>query len=205
MGLNRNIRNFLAVSAFALMGAAYAGEPSPDAEVKSATDEVLAIMAQTSDVRALLNLAETKVVPHFDFRRMAQLAAGRVWGQANAEQQDRIAAAFQHLLVRTYTQAIASSRQAKTAVVVRPTQVDAGSTEATVRTTINEPGRRPIAVNYRMERGPSGWKVVDVVVENISLVTNYREWFSGQYQNGGIDAVIRALDGKNRAAAEAAT
>lgn len=203
MGLNRNIRTFLAVSAIALMGTVYASESSPDAEVKSATDEVLAIMAQTSDVRTLLNLAETKVVPHFDFRRMAQLAAGRIWIQANAEQQDRLTAAFKHLLVRTYTQAIASSRQAKTAVVVQPARVDAGSAEATVRTTVSEPGRRPIAVNYRMERSTGGWKVVDVMVENISLVTNYREWFVAQYQNGGIDAVIRALDGKNRAAAEA--
>lgn len=202
MGLKQNIRNFLTVSAFALMGAAYAGEASPDLAVKSTTDEVLAVRARTSDVRALTELAETKVTPHFDFRRMAQLAAGRVWGQADTAQQERLTAEFQHLLVRTYTQALASSQHAKANVTVQPTRVEASSTETLVRTTISEPGRKPIAVNYRMERGPGGWKVVDVVVENISLVTNYREWFAAQSQKGGVEGVIKALADKNRAAAE---
>lgn len=200
MSVKRNIRNFLAVSAFALMGAAYASETSPDMEVKGATDEVLAVMAGKSDARALTELAESKVVPHFDFRRMTQLAAGRIWSQADARQQDRLTEEFQHLLVRTYTQALASSQHVKANVAIQPAPVAADSAETVVRTSVSEPGRKPIAINYRMERGASGWKVVDVIVENISLVTNYRGWFVSQSQNGGIEAVIKALTEKNRAA-----
>lgn len=201
MSYKRNIRNFLAVSAFALMGAASASEASPDIEVKNATEEVLSVMGRKSDARSLAELAETKVVPHFDFRRMTQLAAGRVWAQADARQQDRLTEEFKHLLVRTYTQALASSQHAKANVAVQPAQVAADSNETLVRTTVSEPGRKAMAVNYRMERGSGGWKVVDVVVENISLVTNYRDWFLSQAQNGGIEAVIKALTDKNRAAA----
>lgn len=202
MSLGQNIRNFLAVSAIALLGTAYASEAAPDVEVKNATDEVLAVMGRTSDVRALAELAESKVVPHFDFRRMAQLAAGRVWTQADAGQQERLAAEFQHLLVRTYTQALASSQHARANIVVQPARLESGGDEAVVRTTVSEPGRKPIAVDYRMEHGTTGWKVVDVVVENISLVTNYREWFATQSQKGGVEGVIKALADKNRAAGE---
>lgn len=201
MALKLNIRNFLAVSAFALMGAAFAGDASPDMEVKTATEEVLAVMAGKPDARALTELAETKVVPHFDFRRMAQLAAGRVWRQADAQQQAKLTEEFQHLLVRTYTQSLASSQHAKASVAVQPARVEAGSSEAVVRTTVSEAGRKPIAVDYRMEKGAAGWKVIDVVVENISLVTNYRDWFVTQSQNGGVDGVIKALAEKNRAVA----
>lgn len=202
MGLKRNIRNFLAISAIAMMGAASASESSPDMEVKSATEDVLAVMASTSDVKALSQLAETKVVPRFDFRRMTQLAAGRVWLQADARQQEQLTEEFQHLLVRTYTRALASSQHTKASVVVQPAHVEGSSGETVVRTTVSEAGRKPIAVNYRMERSPAGWKVIDVVVENISLVTNYRDWFISQSQNGGVDAVIKALAEKNRAAGE---
>lgn len=202
MSLKTNIRSFLAVSAFALMGAATGAESPPEVEIKATTDEVLAVMARKADARALSELAESKVVPHFDFRRMTQLAAGRVWQQASATQQETLTQEFQHLLVRTYTRALASTQHDKANVAIQPSRTEQGSNETTVRTTVTEPGRKPIAINYRMERNGSGWKVVDVVVENISLVTNYRDWFASQAQAGGVDGVIKALAEKNRAAAE---
>lgn len=202
MSLKTNIRSFLAVSAFALIGAATGAEAPPEVEIKATTDEVLAVMARKPDARALSELAEAKVVPHFDFQRMTQLAAGRVWNQANPTQQQAMTQEFQHLLVRTYTRALASTQHDKANVAVQPSRTDPAGSEATVRTTVTEPGRKPIAINYRMEKNGSGWKVVDVVVENISLVTNYRDWFASQAQAGGVDGVIKALAEKNRAAAE---
>lgn len=203
MAFKRTLRSFLAVSAVALLGTAY-GADSPDAEVRAATEDVLAVIAKSPDQRALREAAETKVVPRFDFRRMTQLAAGRVWTQASPKQQEALTAEFQHLLVRTYTKALSTTSHAKAAVVVQPARVEEGSNETTVRTTVTEPGRKAVAINYRMEKNGSDWKVVDVVVENISLVTNYRDWFASQAQNGGVDGVINALAAKNKAAAEAA-
>lgn len=204
MVIKRTLRSFLAVSALALLGSAYGAGNAPDAAVRSATEDVLAVIAKTPDPRTLRETAETKVVPHFDFRRMTQLAAGRVWAQASAQQQDALTSEFQHLLVRTYTKALSSGSHANAAVTVQPARVDDGSSEATVRTTVTEPGRKPVAINYRMEKAGADWKVVDVVVENISLVTNYRDWFASQAQSGGVDGVIRALADKNKAATAAA-
>lgn len=200
--LKRSLRKFLAVSALALLGTAHAAGSPPDAEVKAATDEILAVIASAPDAKTLSQLAEAKVVPHFDFRRMTQLAAGRVWSRASPEQQDALTREFQHLLVRTYALAVAATQHSRAKVAVKPAQVADDSSETTVRTTVSEPGRPPLAIDYRMERSGGGWKVVDVTVDNISLVTNYRNWFASEAQSGGVEGVIRALAQKNRASAE---
>lgn len=199
--LKRNLRQFLAISAIALIGGAHAAGSPPDAEVRAATEEVLAVIASAPDVRTLGKLAESKVVPRFDFRRMTQLAAGRIWSRASPEQQEQLTGEFQQLLVRTYTQALVASSHARAKVAVQPARVAEGATETTVRTTVSEPGRPPLAIDYRMAQSAGNWKVVDVTVDNISLVTNYRNWFADQAQNGGVDGVIRALAEKNRASA----
>lgn len=200
--LKRTLRQFLAVSALALIGGAHAAGSPPDVEIKAATDEILAVIASAPDAKALGRLAEAKVVPRFDFRRMTQLAAGRVWARATPEQQEQLAGEFQHLLVRTYTLALAATSHSRARVAVQPARVPDGASEATVRTTVSEPGRPPLAIDYRMEQGSAGWKVVDVTVDNISLVTNYRGWFADQAQAGGVDGVIRALADKNRTSAD---
>lgn len=202
--LKRTLRQFLAISALALIGATHAAAIPPDVEVKETTEAVLAVIASSPDAKALAKVAEAKVVPRFDFRRMTQLAAGRVWTQASTTQQDQLAREFQQLLVRTYTQALAAAQHARAKVAVKPARIAEGSAEATVRTTVTEPGRPPVAIDYRMEQQAEAWKVVDVTVDNISLVTNYRNWFTSQAQSGGIDGVIRALAEKNRANAQTA-
>lgn len=203
MILQRCRYTLASLGAIALIGSVQAGVP-PEQEIRTATEEVLEVVAKNADQRTINELAETRIVPRFDFRRMTQLAAGRVWTQANAQQQEALAREFQHLLVRTYTRAITSTSHARANVVVQAARIEDGSDETVVRTTVAEPGRKPIAINYRMERTGGNWKVVDVVVENISLVTNYREWFSAQAKAGGIDGLIGALAEKNRAAAEKA-
>lgn len=201
--LKRTLRQFLALSAMALIGTAGAATP-PDLEVKETTEAVLAVIASQPDAKTLGKVAEAKVVPHFDFRRMTQLAAGRVWTQASPAQQDQLAREFQQLLVRTYTQALAAAQHARAKVAVKPARIADGGAETTVRTTVTEPGRPAVAIDYRMEQQADAWKVVDVTVDNISLVTNYRNWFASQVQSGGVDGVIRALAEKNRANGEKA-
>ena len=199
--LKRSLRKFLAVSALALVGSAHAAGAPPDLEVKAATDEILAVIASAPDAKTLGQLAESKVVPHFDFRRMTQLAAGRVWSRASPEQQEQLTQEFQHLLVRTYTLALATTQHTRAKVAVMPVRIPEGSSEATVRTTVSEPGRPSLAIDYRMEQNAGAWKVVDVTVDNISLVTNYRNWFASEAQSGGVEGVVRALADKNRASA----
>ena len=196
----RNIRQFLALSAIAIAGAVGAADTAPEAVVRETTSDVLAAIANNPAPATLRQVAESKVVPHFDFRKMTQLAAGRVWNQATPEQQTQLVGEFQRLLVRSYTQSLGAANHSAAKVAVQPSPVS-GSDETTVRTTVTEPGRRPVAIDYRMAKSDGNWKVVDVMVENISLVTNYRDWFATRAKEGGVEAVIRSLSEKNRQSA----
>jgi phospholipid transport system substrate-binding protein len=81
-------------------------------------------------------------------------------------------------------------------------QVKSGQDDVTVRTVVREPGRQPIAIDYRMALRGGSWKVYDVVVENLSLVTNYRGSFASEIARSGIDGLIKTIESKNRKIAE---
>ena len=174
-----------------------AQERAPDALVKNAVNEVLGVIKQNRDQSTLIDLAEKKVVAHFDFRQMTQLALGRSWSQATPAQQDALERAFRTLLVRTYTAALSQS-SGETRVEVKPVVLKAGDAETVVRTLAYEPGRKPVQIDYRMRNASGGWKVFDVVVENLSLVTNYRSSFQSEVARTGIDGLIRTIEAKNQ-------
>jgi phospholipid transport system substrate-binding protein len=168
---------------------------TPDAIVKATTDEVLAAIKQTKDQKQLITIAEQKVLPRFDFKRMTQLAVGRSWNQATPQQQQALENAFRTLLVRTYTAALSQS-SGDTKVDIKPASTDGG--EATVRTMVSEPGRKPFSIDYRMSNSGGDWKVYDVVVENLSLVTNYRGSFQSEIARSGIDGLIKVIEERNQ-------
>jgi len=174
-----------------------AQELAPDALVKAMVNEVIAVIGQNKDPRALADLAEKKVIAQFDFKRMTQLAVGRSWSQASAAQQDALERAFRTLLVRTYSTALSQS-SGKTQVEVKSPNLAPGDSETMVRTVVSEPGRKPFVIDYRMSKAPGGWKVYDVVVENLSLVTNYRSSFQSEVSRSGIDGLIKAIEAKNQ-------
>jgi len=175
---------------------------APDALVRSTVDEVLTVIRQNNDKQALRQLAEQRVLPHFDFRRMTQLAMGPAWRQANPEQQQALEDGFRTLLVNTYTNALSGSAAGKQTVEVKPVQVKPDANDVTVKTMAKEPGRQPVAINYHMARSAGGWKVYDVVVEDLSLVTNYRASFASEVSRSGIDGLIKVLGEKNRTLAK---
>jgi phospholipid transport system substrate-binding protein len=170
--------------------------------VKSTADDVLAVIRTTKDKRALREAAEKKVLPHFDFRAMTQLAVGRYWREASPAQQKALIDNFRTLLVNTYTTSLnAANVSSAEGVDVKPVETK-GQNDVIVRTTVKASGRQPIPVDYRMQKGPDGWKVYDVIVENLSLVTNYRSSFASEIQRSGIDGLIKALETKNRELAQ---
>ncbi|HYH41713.1 MAG TPA: ABC transporter substrate-binding protein [Burkholderiales bacterium] len=176
---------------------ATAAELTPDALVKSTTDEVLSVIRTTKDKVALRKAAEQKVLPHFDFRAMTQLAVGQHWRQASPEQQKALEDAFRTLLVNTYTASMNVASTGKESVEVRPVDLKPGDNDVVVRTVIRTANRQPIPVDYRMTKGPNGWKIYDVIVENLSLVTNYRSSFASEIGRTGIDGLVKALQAKN--------
>ena len=181
---------------------ASAAEVAPDALVKSTVDEVLAAIRQTKDKQALRQIAEQKVLTHFDFKRMTQLAVGRAWRDASPAQQEALENGFRTLLVNTYTSALTVSATGGEAVDVKPVKIAPGQNEVTVKTTVKDAGKQVIPVDYRLEKSGEAWKVTDVVVENLSLVTNYRSSFASEVARSGIDGLIKVLDEKNRTIAK---
>lgn len=179
--------------------------PAPDALIKSTVDEVLAIIRQDKDIRTgnqqkIIELVEAKVLPHFDFTRMTRLAVGKHWRTASPEQRKSLETEFSNLLVRTYTKAFSVYRDQ--AIEIKPVKMADGATDVTVKTVIVKPGTPAIPVNYDMERTAAGWKVYDLAIEGVSLVTSYRGMFSDQIQQSGIDGLIKVLAEKNQAASE---
>jgi phospholipid transport system substrate-binding protein len=183
--------------------AAVAADVTPDAVVTSTVNEVLMVIKQNKDKHALRELAEQKVVPHFDFKRMTQLAVGPAWRQANPAQQQALENSFRALLVNTYASALSLSSSGNQTVEVKPAQLQAGQDDVMVKTVVKDSGKEPVMIDYHMAKGADGWKVFDVVVENLSLVTNYRGTFASEISRSGIDGLIKVLEEKNRTLAKA--
>ncbi|MDR2240503.1 MAG: ABC transporter substrate-binding protein [Zoogloeaceae bacterium] len=178
---------------------------APDELVKTVADEVLDIIRKDNDIKAgntqrVVELIEQKVLPHFDFSRMAALAVGKDWRQATPEQQQTLTAEFRDLLVRTYSNALAAYKDET--IDFRPFKMQPDETDVVVRTQINQPGaRQPIKLDYSLEKSGNVWKVYDVTVADVSLVTSYRSSFATEIRNGGIDGLIKALQSKNSSTA----
>lgn len=175
--------------------------PGPDALAKSVTDDVLTVIRADKDIQSgnqkkLLELVEAKVLPHFSFPRMTQLAMGRNWRTANPEQQKKLIGEFRTLLVRTYTTAFTQYKNQT--VEYRPVRMAAGDTEVVVQSLIKQNSGPPIAVDYSMEKTDAGWKVFNMKIEGISLIENYRNSFNTEIQKNGVDGLIAALADKNR-------
>lgn len=194
----KNLIIALLLAAVSLLAPVAQAQQAPDALVRSTVDEVLGILKQNSDRRALQDIVEKKVLPHFDFRAMTQLAMGRAWRDATPAQQKALESAFRTLLVRTYTTALAETAGVERRVEVKLVQLKPGEDYTTVRTLVREPGRQPLAIDYRMTLKDKAWKVTDIVAENASLVINYRSTFSNEITRSGIDGLIRVLEDKNR-------
>ncbi|MDX9951728.1 MAG: ABC transporter substrate-binding protein [Methylophilaceae bacterium] len=191
----------LALVGFSTVAAA---EVAPDVLVKKTAEEVLEIVRndkdiQNGDQKKIFDLAETKILPNFDFERVCRLVLGRNWANATDEQKAQFQKEFRSLLLRTYSSALSKYRNQT--IEYLPFRLQPEATRATVKTRILQPGGQPIGLDYALEKGPSGWKVFDIVIEDVSLVTNYRSQFSNEIrQVGGMDGLIQRLAEKNREA-----
>lgn len=190
---------FLAALFFA--NAVIAADIAPDALVKNVTNEVLEIVRKDMDIRngntkKTIDLVEAKVLPHFNFERMTRLALGREARQATPEQIKALTSEFRTLLVRTYSKALTEFRDQE--ITFKPFKMAASETDVKVRTDVRQTGGKPIALDYYLEKQAAGWKVYDLEVGGVSLVTNYRSSFSSQIQSGGIDSLIHSLQAKNK-------
>ena len=190
------------VVALSFNAAALAQEQAPDALIRQVTNEVLDIVRKDKDIQSgntkkAIDLVESKVLPNFNFTRMTQLAMARDWRKATPAQQKILTDEFHTLLVRTYAKALTEYKNQT--VHYKPFTLKAGETDVRVRTEIKQAGAgKNIELDYWLEKSATGWKVYDIEVGGISIVTNYRESFASEVRNNGIDGVIKLLQTKNK-------
>jgi len=194
-------RLFALLAGLLLMAGAGAQEIAPDALVRGVANDVLDIVRKDKDIqsgntRKAVELAEVKVLPHFNFLHMTALAVGKDWRQANPAQQKALVDEFRSLLVRTYSKALTEYRNQ--VIDFKPLKMQATDTDVTVRSLVNQPGNKPVQIDYNLEKTDRGWKVYDISVAGISLVTNYRGSFGQEISAGGIDGLIATLRTKNK-------
>jgi len=197
----RSSRKLVALLAGALLAVnVLAQQVEPEELVKKVTSEVLdAIKSdrelQAGDRKKALALAEHKVLPHVDFAKACQLAVGRSWAGASAEQRERLVKEFRTMLVRIYSNAIDTYRGQT--MKVHPVRMSPGAAEVTVRNQYFRPGAPPVPVEYAMHKTPEGWKIYDIVVEGVSLVLTYRSEFEQVSRQSGVEGLIKRLADKN--------
>ena len=195
------MKKLIALVFATLLASAVQAQEAPDVLVKQVTEEVLDIIRKDKDIqngsaKKVIELVDAKVIPHFNFKHMTALAVGKDWRKASPQQQEQLAVEFKTLLVRTYSNALTGYKNQK--VVYKPFKMNAGDVDVLVRTEVQQPGNKPVQLDYSLEKLDAGWKVYDVSVAGISLVTNYREQFGQEVRNGGIDGLIKAIATKNK-------
>lgn len=190
----------LACAAFVNLAVA---EVTPDALVKNTAEDVLAIVKKDKDIqngdqKKIFELAEEKILPNFDFDRVCRLVLGKNWAKATPEQQASFQKEFRSLMLRTYATALGKYRNQT--INYKPFRASADDKEATVKTEIVQPGGQPIGVDYTLAKNGDAWKVYDITIEGVSLVTNYRGQFNNEIRQSGLDGLIQKLADKNNAA-----
>ena len=191
----------LGMLCFSVTGFAIEG---PDELVKRTAEDVLATVKSDADIQAgnqdkIFALAEEKIVPNFNFDKVSRLVLGKNWTKATPEQKTAFQAEFRTLLIRTYATAL--SKYKNQTIDYKPLRMADGATSVSVKTAIVQPGGQPIAVDYSLEKKADAWKVYDIVIEGVSLVTNYRGQFAQEIRQNGLDSLIKKLGDKNKAAA----
>lgn len=196
---------FVGLMMFACSALAQATVPA-DVFVKSIADDVLAIVKKDKDIQngdqvKIFALAEEKIVPNFNFDHVCRLVLGKNFSKATKEQQDAFEREFRSLLIRTYASALSKYRNQT--IEYKPLRDVPDDKQVTVKTQILQPGGQPLAVDYSLEQVGDAWKVYDITIEGVSLVTNYRGQFSNEVRQGGMDGLIQKLADKNKSNATA--
>jgi phospholipid transport system substrate-binding protein len=197
---------FVAACALSFLGASgltLAADEAPEALIQRITNDTLnAIKAdkalRSGDTAKIMQLVDTQLMPHVNFRRMTSLATGPAWRKATPEQQKRLQDEFKILLVRTYSGALSQITDQE--VVVKPLRAGQEDKNLVVNTEVRGKSD-PIQLDYRLEKTPgqgAGWMIFDLNVLGVWLIENYRNQFTKEINSGGIDALIASLAARNK-------
>ncbi|MDD2724714.1 MAG: ABC transporter substrate-binding protein [Methylovulum sp.] len=187
---------FLTVAPFKLMAA---GLQAPQQAIETASAQLQSRLQEknfTKDFAKINQFVNEVINPRVDFDRIAALVLGKLWKTATIDERNRFKHEFQTLLVRTYSRAFVEFKE--WSVRFLPLDMEPGATKVVVKTEVLQPGIQPIAIDYRMALHEGQWKAYDIMIEGVSLVTNYRTTFNNEMQTkGSLNAVIDSLAKRN--------
>ena len=175
----------------------------PTTFVQQVADQALSVLkndpaVKSGDIARINQIVDQHILPYVDFQKTTRLSAGKHWRQATPEQRTALSNAFRTTLVRTYSGALTKVDDG-TAIKILPVRGDAAGNDVVVRSQVTQmTNAQPIQLDYRLEKTPSGWKIYDLNVENVWLIENYRNQFSQQISQSGIDGLIQALNKRNQ-------
>jgi phospholipid transport system substrate-binding protein len=190
----------VAMSTAVLVAPARAAVEAPDALVKRVSTDVIDSVKADKDIQAgnsrkIMDLVNSKILPYVDSDKMTAQAAGRFWRQATPEQQKQLSAEFRTLLVYTYAGALSQIKNET--IEFKPFRADPADTEVEVKSQVNLTRGEPITLNYRLSKGPQGWKIFDLNVLGAWLVETYKSTFASEIGKNGIDGLIKKLHDRN--------
>jgi phospholipid transport system substrate-binding protein len=194
-------RQLLIITTFSLLAQGAWAAVAADTFVKAIADDVLAIVKkdkeiQSGDQQKVFALAEEKILPHFNFEHVCRLVLGKNFAKASKEQQDAFQKEFRTLMLYTYASALSKYRNQT--IEYKPMKDYPDDKQVVVKTLILQPGGQPIGVDYTLEAINDSWKVYDITIEGVSLVTNYRSQFGNEIRQGSMDTLIQKLADKNK-------
>ena len=178
---------------------------APDALIKMVVTEVMATVKADPDIQKgnipkIVDLVEKKIVPYTDMRRTTEMAMGPNWKKASPEQQAQLTSEFKNLLIRTYSGALSQLRDQT--VQFKALRASPDDKEVVVKTVVLGRGD-PVPLDYRLEKTANGWKVYDMNIMGVWLVEAYRNQFSNQISQNGIDGLVKFLQDRNKQLASA--
>ena len=193
---------YVLLASLALIPSAVMASVGPEELVKQTSEKVLTEIkangeAYRSDLSSLYQLVNEVVLPNFDFDAMTDLALGRHKDKVSAEQKPVIVKEFRSILVRTYSSALLEYTDQE--LVYLPMEGKESDGTVVVRSEIEQAGGFPIPINYSLRNGDDGWKVYDISVDEVSLVTNFRSSFARAIKKNGVDGLIQTLKDRNQA------
>lgn len=149
----------------------------------------------------LASAVETRIRSLFAIDAMSKEVLGRNWRQASPEQQQALVAEFGRLLVQTCVSALANTHHP--AIAFKQLAPMPGDEGVTVRSFVTQPGNKPWTIDFDMKRTPAGWKVVDIKMDGLRLITIHRDAFAERVRDEGINGLISSLAASNQRTDEA--
>jgi phospholipid transport system substrate-binding protein len=203
------ITQYLLTGLLLIAGTVFAQTPdqatAPDALIKMVVTDVMASVKADPDIQKgnipkVVDLVEKKIVPYTDMRRTTEMAMGPNWKKATPEQQNQLVMEFKNLLIRTYSGALSQLRDQT--VQFKALRAAPDDKEVVVKTVVLGRGD-PVPLDYRLEKTDKGWKVYDMNIMGVWLVEAYRNQFSNQISQNGIDGLVKFLQDRNKQLASA--